>query len=285
MDIKLYPRGAGKFRWAVSGALALMAWSAVFKAGAAEVDLPKLIKQIQPAVVTVMGYDAQGRITRLGSGFFINQGGHLITNVHVVAGASRAEVKTRDGARYPLKAVVAENRGFDLIKFAVEVPQGVPHFLAVSASLPEVGERVLVVGSPLGLEQTVSDGMVSGIRTFPGRGQIMQISAPISPSSSGGPVVNLKGEVLGVATFQMGRGQNLNFAVPGKMVLDMRDGPPIPFARWAEGLKPAPIRARGKPALPPKPQVLVPPPRLQTTPREPPGVEAPPLSPVPPAER
>jgi S1-C subfamily serine protease len=252
---------------------------------AAQVDLPKLIKQIQPAVVTVIGYDAQRRIIRLGSGFFINQQGHLITNVHVLAGVSQAEVKTLAGGRYPLKTVLAEDRRVDLIKLAVELPQGPPHFLAVSASLPEVGERVLVIGSPLGLEQTVSDGMVSGIRQVAGRGQILQISAPVSPGSSGGPVVNLKGEVLGVATFQMGRGQNLNFAVPGKMVLELKDGPPRPLT-GREGVAPPAAPGTGvKPGLPPRPQMLVPPSRLQLPAKEAPGPEPPPLSPVPPAGR
>lgn len=276
---------AGKFRGAIWGAVAVIALMSGSGVAAAQVDLPKLIKQIQPAVVTVMGYDDQRRLIRIGSGFFINKEGHLITNVHVLVGVSQAEVKTWDGARYPLKMVLAEDRRLDLIKLAVELPQGPPHFLAVTASLPEVGERVLVIGSPLGLEQTVSDGMVSGIRNVPSRGQILQISAPVSPGSSGGPVVNLKGEVLGVATFQMGKGQNLNFAIPGKMVLDLREGPARPLA-GREGVGSAATPGVGvKPALPPRPQVLVPPPRLQLPSGETSGPEPPPLSPVPPAGR
>lgn len=276
---------AGKFRGAIWGAVAVIALMSGPGVAAPQVDLPKLIKQIQPAVVTVIGYDAQRRLIRLGSGFFINQEGHLITNVHVLAGVSQAEVKTLAGGRYPLKVVLAEDRRLDLIKFKVELPQGPPHFLAVSASLPEVGERVLVIGSPLGLEQTVSDGMVSGIRQVAGRGQILQISAPVSPGSSGGPVVNLKGEVLGVATFQMGRGQNLNFAVPGKMVLELKDGPPRPLT-GREGVAPPAAPGTGvKPGLPPRPQMLVPPSRLQLPAKEAPGPEPPPLSPVPPAGR
>jgi tetratricopeptide (TPR) repeat protein len=75
-----------------------------------------------------------------------------------------------------------------------------------------------VYGSPLGLENTVSDGIVSAIRDIPDYGRIIQITAPISPGSSGSPVLNLQGEVIGIATFQMVEGQNLNFAIPSEKI-------------------------------------------------------------------
>jgi hypothetical protein len=90
--------------------------------------------------------------------------------------------------------------------------------LSLSKTVPEVGERIIVYGSPLGLENTVSDGIVSAIRDIPEFGKIIQITAPISPGSSGSPVLNMKGEVIGVASFQMIDGQNLNFAIPSERV-------------------------------------------------------------------
>jgi len=79
----------------------------------------------------------------------------------------------------------------------------------------------VVLGSPLGLENTVTEGIVSALRLTQEKEDIFQISAPISKGSSGSPVVNMRGEVIGVATFQLINGQNLNFAVPGKYVVDL----------------------------------------------------------------
>ena len=87
--------------------------------------------------------------------------------------------------------------------------------------IPEVGERIIVYGSPLGLENTVSDGIVSAIRDIPDYGRIIQITAPISPGSSGSPVLNMQGEVIGIASFQMVEGQNLNFAIPSEKITSL----------------------------------------------------------------
>ena len=218
----------------------------------AQEALPVLIKRIQPAVVTIIGYKADGKVMRLGSGFFVSDHGHLITSRHVIAGVSRAEVKLPQGGLYPLTTVLAEDKKTDLVKLSVNIAGGTPHYLPVTGSRPEVGEHVLVVGSPLGLEQSVSEGLVAAIRTIRDRGEFLQISAPISPGSSGGPVVNLKGQVIGVAAFQV-RGQNINFAVPGSRVLALRDGPPRPL-----GPKEA-----GERSLPPRPGVRLPPPQMR----------------------
>jgi S1-C subfamily serine protease len=266
--------------WLTMVLLGLVVWPAH-----PQENLPQLIKKIQPAVVTVIGYDAQGKIIRLGSGFFLDGAGHLLTNGHVLAGVAKAEVKTAAGSRYPLTLLVAADRETDLVKLIVQGLKSPPPYLLLTPKQPEVGERVLVVGSPLGLEQTVSDGMVSGIRLLPGRGEILQISAPISAGSSGGPVVNLQGEVIGVATFQLGQGQNLNFAVPARRVQALRDFPPRPLADRTEATPPSPPAPRpSRPSLPPRPKVLVPLPRLQLPSAEPaPPAPAPlPLSPEPP---
>ncbi len=76
-------------------------------------------------------------------------------------------------------------------------------------------------GSPLGLEKTLSDGIVSAIREIPGFGKVIQITAPISPGSSGSPVLNMQGEVIGIVTFQIVEGQNLNFAIPSERIASL----------------------------------------------------------------
>ena len=181
-------------------------------------NLPTLIKIIKPSVVIVFAYDDKGEFLKLGSGFFISQSGDIITNYHVLQGADSAEVKTSDGKTYPITYIVAGDEQSDIICLSVDIPSQYVHPLSLSATVPEVGERIIVYGSPLGLEKTVSDGIVSAIREVPGYGKLIQITAPISPGSSGSPVLNMKGEVIGVATFQMIEGQNLNFAIPSERI-------------------------------------------------------------------
>jgi S1-C subfamily serine protease len=103
----------------------------------------------------------------------------------------------------------------------VDIPEEKVDPLPVSPAPPRVGEKVVVIGTPLGLAQTVSDGIVSAIREVPGFGKIIQMTAPISPGSSGSPVLNMKGEVVGVVTFLLVAGQNLNFAIPGDRIAQM----------------------------------------------------------------
>jgi serine protease Do len=204
----------------------MVALGLVFSAGQVLIrhdrnDLPGLVKRVQPAVITVMAYDAQGKVLSQGSGFFITPGGRFLTNYHVLAQAARAEVKTAAGRCYPVKGVVAADRDWDLAVAAIVVPSKGASSLKITSAVPEVGERVAVVGSPLGLEQTLSDGVVSAIRRVSGA-KLLQISAPVSLGSSGSPVINMRGEVVGVAYLQVIKGQNLNFAVPGSRALALQ---------------------------------------------------------------
>lgn len=181
-----------------------------------------LVKKIQPAVVTIVAYDVNRKVSNLGSGFFIDKKGYLITNYHVLKGSYAADVKTYDGKEYPIELVVAENIPSDLIKVWVKIPESSIHWIPVTQTEPSIADRVVVVGSPLGLEQTVSEGIVSAVRELPVVGKVFQLSAPISPGSSGSPVVNMRGKVVGVVSFQAAMGQNLNFAVSSKGILDLK---------------------------------------------------------------
>jgi tetratricopeptide (TPR) repeat protein len=187
----------------------------------AETDLTELVKVVQPSVATVVAYDVDSNVANIGTGFFVNNNGHLITNYHVLVGKFRAEIKTADGSTYPIKSVVAENQATDLIKVLVDIPPEKVQWIEVSEEMPPVAQRVMVVGSPMGLEQSVSS-----VREIPGIGIFFQMSAPISPGSSGSPVVNMEGQVVGVASFQFLQGQNLNFAISGKSILDLKTNKP-----------------------------------------------------------
>lgn len=202
--------------------MALFSWLVMSDPLTAETELTKLVKEIRPAVVTVIVYDINQAVANIGSGFFIDKYGHLITNYHVLDGKYTAEVKTAEGNTYPIKLIVADNKATDLVKVLVDIPPQKFKWVKTADSLPSIAEQVLVVGSPMGLEQTVSEGIVSSIREIPSVGEFFQMSAPISPGSSGSPVINLKGQVVGIATFQMVRGQNLNFAVSVKSVRKLK---------------------------------------------------------------
>jgi tetratricopeptide (TPR) repeat protein len=199
--------------------LIMLTWT-----GAVDADtrLTRLVKKIQPAVVTIIVYNMNKEVENIGTGFFVDKKGHLVTNYHVLVGKYSADVKTLDGRTYAVKSLLAENQPADLVKVQVDIPEKRVQWLKIAENLPSIAQQVVVVGSPMGLEQTVSEGIVSSIREIPAIGSFFQMSAPISPGSSGSPVVSMDGKVLGVATFQYLQGQNLNFAISAKSILDLK---------------------------------------------------------------
>ncbi|MCI0471731.1 MAG: tetratricopeptide repeat protein [Candidatus Aminicenantes bacterium] len=176
-------------------------------------DLPTLVYVVKSAIVVIYTYDQKNNPIGQGTGFFINKHGHAISNQHVFRGSYRAEVKLQSGT-FPVLKVLAEDVDSDLILFSVRIAPGDYRHLPFAYDSPPVGERIVVIGNPLGLEATVSDGIVSALRDLEPFGRVLQVTSPISPGSSGSPVMNMKAEVVGIATFQLRQGQNLNFAIP-----------------------------------------------------------------------
>jgi hypothetical protein len=192
-------------------------------AAAAQPDVVSITRRAGPAVVTLHAYNAAGQRASLGSGFFLPDG-RIATNRHVVEGAARISVTSADdrqlgSAEYA--EAVGSNADLAILPRIGTTPATIP----VATRMPEPGEAVVVIGAPEGLSNTVSTGIVSAIRRIRGR-TLVQITAPISHGSSGGPVMNMRGEVIGVSVSVLSEGQNLNFAVPASELTTLQQARP-----------------------------------------------------------
>lgn len=164
------------------------------------------------STVTLVAYDADGVRLGSGSGFFVADD-LVVTNFHVIEMSAWVwAYRVGESKLIWVDSVVSQDKELDLAVLQLRAPLGVPLPLRQSGR-PEIGAEVYVVGSPLGLEGTFTHGLVSSYRDIEGV-PAMQFSAPISPGSSGGPVLDAAGEVVGVVFGGFVEGQNLNFAVP-----------------------------------------------------------------------
>jgi|SRR5579859_667813 len=161
-----------------------------------------------PAVVLIETYDQEGHKRGLGSGFVASSDGSVVTNYHVIRGAYRATAKTGDNTLRQVTGVVGYDPEHDVAVIQVQGASPASLRLGTADGL-HPGDRLVAIGAPLGLQNTLSEGIVSGLR-----GSVIQMSTAISPGSSGGPVLNSTGEVVGVSVAYKPGGENLNFAVP-----------------------------------------------------------------------
>lgn len=200
----------------------------------AQEGLPALVKRVKPAVVAIATYDASGEALMTGSGFFLKPG-QVVTNLHVIRGAVRGEIKTLDGKgkMFPIAGVLAVDEEGDLALLSVDTSQDRVRSTELASELPDEGEPIFVIGNPLKLEGSVSDGIVSAVREVPNSYRIIQITAPISHGNSGSPVFNLKGQVLGVVTIKVTNGQNINLAIAAARVAQLTAGKMKPLSELA----------------------------------------------------
>jgi S1-C subfamily serine protease len=147
---------------------------------------------------------------RIATGFFIDKDGDLVTNFHVIAGAALTRVFARvsSGETLNLRRLVCWSYDPDLAVMQFAVNEPAPYLALGNPATAQEGQHIVTIGNPEGLEGTVSEGIISALR-----GSLIQISAPISHGSSGSPVLNESGQVIGVATWINQEGQNLNFAI------------------------------------------------------------------------
>lgn len=166
-----------------------------------------------PAVFYIELYDRYGRAFSSGSGFFINSTGLAVTNYHVIEDAYSAIIYTKSGASYQVTGYCDYDRDNDVALLQIN-GTGFPYLTIGDSRSLLSGSKVYAIGSPLGLDDTFSDGIIAKpVRRLDGTDYI-QITAPISPGSSGGALLNDKGQVIGITTAYAVDGQNINFAVP-----------------------------------------------------------------------
>lgn len=185
-----------------------------------EAQAAKIYKSCSGSVLFLTVKSETGEILGQASGFVI-QGGLIVTNEHV---ARKGNVYIETGVAVIPTSQTQVDAFNDLALLRPGVELAVTP-LAVINDVPSPGDSVFTIGNPAGLEKSISTGVVSNVREIEGR-ELIQITSPISPGSSGGPVLNERGEVVGVAVGVLRTGQNLNFAVPAKKVLDLVSGKP-----------------------------------------------------------
>ena len=171
-------------------------------------DVADMVEKALPGVVVVFDKGS------FGSGFFVTRNGDILTNYHVVDGMKNILILTHSGRTYPARLRAYDDIQ-DIALLSSEIPASEYAVLNFVAAPPRIGTAIYAIGAPRGLDKSVSNGLVSQLRGGQDA-RFLQISAPISGGSSGGPVLNSKGEVVAMATAYLMDAQNLNFAVPAE---------------------------------------------------------------------
>jgi hypothetical protein len=176
-------------------------------------DIPTIAKAAKGAIVTIVMANHDKPIAG-GTGFLVSPDGVIVTNYHVIESGNVGIVKFSDGTVVPVDGVLAADKVRDLAIIKIHGKNFRTLTLGNSDRM-EIGDDVVAIGNPLGLELTVSNGILSGVRTVKKEGgKFLQITAPISHGSSGGPLFNMSGEVIGITSMYFEGGENLNFAIP-----------------------------------------------------------------------
>ena len=181
-------------------------------------DAEKVFKENSKAVIVIISYDSKGNPIGQGSGFVIREDGAIATNYHVISNASDIRIKAGDKI-FTVDGFLHIDKENDVVILKADA-KGLLSVKIGNIDKINVGEKVYVISSPQGLENTISDGILSGLREITPERKILQITAPVSEGSSGGPVFNKNGEVIGIATFIVKEAQNLNFAMPVHLIKD-----------------------------------------------------------------
>jgi len=184
-------------------------------------DADKVFKENSNAVVVVITYNEKGKPISQGSGFIVRTDGAVVTNYHVISNAKSIKVKAGNKV-LDVEGLIYIDKENDIVILKVK-GENLPAVKLGRIETARIRETVYVISSPKGLENTISDGILSGTREITLNKKILQITASISPGSSGAPVFNKDGEVIGIATFIIKEAQNLNFAMSVNLIKDKID--------------------------------------------------------------
>jgi hypothetical protein len=185
----------------------------------ARLTTAQIAARATPSVVIVENFNEDGERAGQGSGYVFSSDGIVITNYHVIRGAKSLNVTMPGQEPYRVNSVLGYEIDHDVAALQL-TGSSLPALLTETIEEPKVGDRVVAIGAPLGLESTVSEGIVSALRDA-GTMRIIQTTASISPGSSGGPLLNEYGKVIGLTTSTVRDGQSLNFVVSAKHVSEL----------------------------------------------------------------
>ncbi|MDQ2825029.1 MAG: TonB family protein [Verrucomicrobiota bacterium] len=180
-------------------------------------DFHKAAERVSPAVILVSVFDGSGKLLRTGTGFFVSDDGKFVTSKYVVEGGANAVAKTTDGRIYNVSGVLAEGNALDLAVLKAEPKKQVPFLVPNKSALTEQGARIAVIGSPLTRRSAaLFEGTISARRSDQA-GERLELAAAVPSQSIGSPVINGKGEVIGVVTSQDGPGAVANMRTSNEL--------------------------------------------------------------------
>jgi serine protease Do len=206
--------GSPIYRAALWASLALAGWCFSLRA---ELKPEDLYSKVLPSVVTLDVENTAGKHF-MGTAFLAEGDCLAVTAWHVVHDARRVEAYYADHRRVKVVGLVDKNEQLDLALIRLDGAPG-PR-LALSSTAPRIGTRIYLMGSPRGFDFSLSEGLVSQVRTLDGV-RYYQLSCPISPGDSGGPVLNERGEAIGVVSWRKADAENVGFAVPAEVIPTM----------------------------------------------------------------
>ncbi len=196
--------------------------------GTRELTSAEVYEKCSPAVFYVAVYDKNGTQFASGSGFFIDSDGTAVTNYHVIEGAYSARIWRSDGKTHNVLGIYDYNAARDWAVIKVD-GKDFP-YLEIDETPVSGGEEIFTIGSPKGLDNTISEGLISNPSRTIGNVPFIQISAPISNGSSGGALISKLGKVIGITSAGRDDGQNLNLALPISIIKGYKKTTPHPFS-------------------------------------------------------